>query len=379
MLSFGAQATTDMPFLFLHVATFLVGLNAIRQERAGWWLLLGALIGATLLTRFNGLPLLALLVTPWIATPRNRPWRSEMLVLTGLGVVLLAWGGWAASTGSPYYPGQNHVGLAMTYFATEQGTWEAFRSAAPKFPNLWSVLTYDPVHLAKQYLSDLAYLPRRLIEIPVFPLSVFALPGLLFLAFRKTSRFLALFFATILVEIGLVNLRTYEARYYLFVLPLLGAGAGVLAGKAWRILEAHWQRVLVAFSILGLVVWNTGFDLLRVSQELHASDRELSQSVPAARSHLGAHAVVIARKPHLAYYTGARNAWFPEASDPDQLADSLRSFAGKDSVYLYFGAVESSLRPGLRVLLDTQRTPAWLVPVAAGMSHDWALYRVLPH
>ena len=378
MLSFGAQASTDMPFLFLQVATFLVGLEAMRQERAGSWVLLGALIGATLLTRVNGLPLLALLVTPWLAPSGNRPWRGQRLTLSGLGLVLLAWGGWAAATGSPFYPGQNHVSLAMTYFVKDERVWEAFRSADQQFPTLWSVLTYDPISMAKQYLSDLADLPRRLIEIPQFPLSAFALPGLLFLAFRKTSRFLALFLVTILAEIAMLNLKTYEARFYLVVLPLLGAGAGVLAGKAWRILKAPWQRVAVAFSMLGLLAWNTRSSLLQVSRELHASDRELSESVPAARSRFGAQAVVIARKPHLSYYTGARYDWLPEASDLDQLADSLRGFAGQDSVYLYFGAVESSLRPGLRVLLDTRQAPAWLAPMAAGRSPDWAIYRILP-
>ena len=234
-LAQAAGAGSDLVFLALYLGASALALAGVRSGRDGAWLGLGLLIALALLTRTNALPLLLLLLAPLLRRdPAIRRARGGALALAALALPLSLWLEFAAATGSPPWPTSNHVNLAMTYFATAAHpvSNEAFVSVAGRFHDVWEVLAYDPARMLAVYLADLLTLARdRLPGLIAFPLGLLALPGLLFLPARRRSACAGLLGLVTVGELLLVNFKTFEARYWLFLLPWLGAGIGVMLAE----------------------------------------------------------------------------------------------------------------------------------------------------
>ena len=241
-LAQATSASSDLFFLALYLGACALALAGVRGGRDASWLGLGLVIALALLTRTNALPLLLLLLAPFLRSDAvARRAGAAALAFAALALPLSLWLEFAAATGSPPWPTSNHVNLAMTYFAT--AAWpvsnEAYVSVAGRFHSVWEVLAYDPARLLEVYLADLLTLARdQLPRLVAFPFGLLALPGLLFLPARRRSAGAGLLGLVTVGEVLLVNLKTFEARYWLFLLPWLGAGIGVALAEARRTLPA---------------------------------------------------------------------------------------------------------------------------------------------
>ena len=267
----------------------------------------------------------------------------------------------------------------MTYFASaaDPVSNEAFVSVAGRFHGVWDVLAYDPARLLKVYLADLLNLAcSRAPGLVAFPFGLLTLPGLLFLPRHRCPAFAALLALVTLGEVLLVNLKTFEARYWLFLLPWLGAGLGMMlteveralpATRAWRLGQG------IALGAAGLLALALAVDGAQAALSLGAD--ELAEAVPAARALAGPDDLLVARKPHLAYYTGARFALLPDLRSADALRAWLCTLRSKGRVLVYDGQIERALRPGLQPLLAAAAPPPWLDRLAAGPAEGgWTLY-----
>ena len=375
-----AEASSDLFFLALYLGACALALAGVRGGQDAAWLGLGLVVGLALLTRTNGLPLLLLLLAPGLRREAAvRRARAVALAFAALAVPSSLWLAFAAATGSPPWPTSTYVTLAMTYFATAADpiSNEAFVSVAGRFHSVWQVLAYDPARVLEIYLADLLSLGRdRLPEFIAFPLGVLALPGLLFLPARRRSAGAGLLGLVTLGEILLLNLKTFEARYWLSLLPWLGAGLGVMlaevnhalpATRAWRL----GQRVaLGGAGMLALVLAVGG-----ARAALSSGADELAEAVPAARAVVGPDDVLVARKPQLAYYAGARFALLPDLRSADALGAWLCTLTPRGRVFVYGGQIERAYRPGLQPVLAARSPPAWLERLAAGPAGGgWTLY-----
>ena len=375
-----AEASSDLFFLALYLGACALALAGVRGGQDAAWLGLGLVVGLALLTRTNGLPLLLLLLAPGLRREAAvRRARAVALAFAALAVPSSLWLAFAAATGSPPWPTSTYVTLAMTYFATAADpiSNEAFVSVAGRFHSAWQVLAYDPARVLEIYLADLLSLGRdRLPEFIAFPLGVLALPGLLFLPARRRSAGAGLLGLVTLGEILLLNLKTFEARYWLSLLPWLGAGLGVMlaevnhalpATRAWRL----GQRVaLGGAGMLALVLAVGG-----ARAALSSGADELAEAVPAARAVAGPDDVLVARKPQLAYYAGARFALLPDLRSADALGAWLCTLRPRGRVFVYDGQIERAYRPGLQPVLAARSPPAWLERLAAGPAGGgWTLY-----
>ena len=379
-LAQAAQASSDLFFLALYLGACALALAGVRGGQDAAWVGLGLLIGLALLTRTNALPLLLLLLAPWLCRDAAvRRARAAALAFAALAMPLSLWLRFAAATGSPPWPTSNHVTLAMTYFATAADpiSNEAFASVAGRFHGVWEVLAYDPARVLRIYLGDLLTLGRdRLPEFVAFPLGTLALPGLLFLPARRRSAGAGLLGLVTLGEALLLNFKSFEARYWLSLLPWLGAGLGVMLAevhgtlpetRAWRL----GQRV--ALGLAGALALALAVGGARTALSFGAD--ELAEAVPAARAIAGPDDVLVARKPHLAYYTGARFALLPDLQNADGLRAWLCTLRPKGRVLVYDGQIERAFRPALQPVLAARSPPAWLERVAAGPAGGgWALY-----
>ena len=379
-LTQAAGASSDLFFLALWLGACAMAVAGVRKGRDVTWLGLGLLIGLALLTRTNALPLLLLLLAPLLrpaaATERAR---GAALVFAALALPLVLWLRLAAATGSPPWPTSNHVNLAMTYFATaaQPVSNEAFASVAGRFHDVWEVLVYDPARMLVIYLTDLLTLARdRLPQLIAFPFGLLALPGLWFLAARRHSAGALLLALVALGELLLVNLKTFEARYWLFLLPWLGAGLGAMLAEIGRALPPTRASALGQGSALGVAaLLALGLAVGTARAELDFGAAELAESVPAARALVGPDDIVVARKPHLAYYTGASFTLLPDLPDADELDAWLCSLHTDGRVFVYAGQIEGVFRPALQPVLVAPTPPPLLERVAAGAAGGWTLHR----
>ncbi len=377
-LAQAAGASSDLFFMALYLGACALALAGVRGGRDATWLGLGLLIGLALLTRTNALPLLLLLLAPLLRRdPAIRRARGAALAVAALALPLSLWLKFAAATGSPPWPTSNHVNLAMTYFATaaQPVSNEAFVSVAGRFQNVWEVLAYDPTRMLEIYLADLLTLARdRMPGLVAFPLGLLALPGLLFLPARRRSAGAGLLGLVTVGEVLLVNLKTFEARYWLFLLPWLGAGIGVILAEARRTLPASgiWRLAqAIALGSAGLLALALAVGAARA--ELTFGADELAEAVPAARALAGPDDLLVARKPHLAYYTGARFVLLPDLAGTDALYVWLCRLRPKGRVLVYDGQIERAFRPALQPVLGARSPLPWLERVAAGVAGDWTL------
>ena len=379
-LAQAAEASSDLFFLALYLGACALALTGVRGGQDAAWVGLGLLIGLALLTRTNALPLLLLLLAPCLRRDAAlRRARGVALAFAALALPLSLWLAFAAATGSPPWPTSTHVTLAMTYFASAADpiSNEAFASVAGRFQSAWEVLAYDPARVLEIYLADLLSFGRdRLPEFVAFPLGLLALPGLLFLPARRRSAGVGLLGLVTLGEVLLLNLKTFEARYWLSLLPWLGAGLGAMLAEVDRALPATgaWrlgQRV--ALGGAGMLALALAVGGARAA--LSSGADELAEAVPAARAVAGPDDVLVARKPHLAYYARARFALLPDLQSADALRVWLCTLRPKGRVFVYDGQIERAYRPALQPVLAARSPPAWLERLAAGPAGGgWALY-----
>ena len=97
--------------------------------------------------------------------------------------------------------------------------------------------------------------------------------------------------------------------------------------------------------------------------------------MPAARALVGPDDLLVARKPQLAYYAGARFALLPDLEGADALRAWLCRLRPKGRVLVYDGQIERAFRPALQPALMARPPPFWLERVAAGTAGGgWTLH-----
>jgi len=376
-LQFSATASSEMFFVALFYASCFFVFRALKSEDVKIWVVAGAVIGLGLLSRANGLSLVFLCLAPLLAQPGHR---VRGLVAVGLGFLapLAAWLAFSAATGAPFMPAGNHANLATTYFSGRV-SGDDLALMAEKFDSLWAVFAYDPIYLAKTYMGDLfgglksVFFDRSLITSPAHLL---VLPGLLIL-FARGKRELALFLVlAIIPQMLIVNFKEFLERYYLFLIPLFGAGIGVSAGFVWQ--KVPWlsaRYLLIGGAVLvGFVGARDA--LTQAYEKLHATDVELAGAVAAVNAARPACEVLLARKPHVPFYANCPDGFIPAVESPAELHTWLRAQSYGAGVYLYYGSQERRFRPELSSLADASMAPRWLQPVTRSTGPDeWVLYR----
>jgi hypothetical protein len=246
---------------------------------------------------------------------------------------------------------------------------------AGRFDSVTAVLLHDPVRVATTYLRDLYQLLSieitRLVEPPLY---FMFLPGVFLLLARRWSVGLAVVLAVTVAEILLTNLKQFQARYYLFLVPLMGAAVGNMCAES----AVRWQRTFapVVFLIFAAAI---GLAFAKTYESAERATAELAELVPAMLGRIEDGAAVVARKPHLAFYTGARNVHLPDLDSLDELHDYLRPRAAQTPFYLLYGEIEQQLRPQFQALRTAAAAPDWLEVVAESAAPgQWILYRYRP-
>lgn len=377
---FAASATSDLFFLSLFLLSIWLAVEAIAAERRLLWWTCGLAVGCGVLARTNGIVLLLLVMAPFLvqAQAKQRVIDSGA-VLAGLMLPLVCWLAYAMATGSPFWPTNTYANLALTYFSPTEDriSGDAILLVESRFASLTEVLLHDPLHIAKTYAADGRTLFTWSIPSMMnFPLSLLFLPGLLLIMAKSFDRTVLFFLAILGAHVALVNLKAFEARYYLFLVPLLGAGVGAILRRVAQ--DAGGRALkLGLLSLVSAGALLAGVKAYTDSASRHHDDQELVEAVPAVRQAIGQPARIVARKPHMAYYVDdAEMVFFPAVATEEELRAFLADQARGGPIYVYYGSSELRVRPQFADMLMRASTPPWLELSARSAEPDrWALYR----
>jgi hypothetical protein len=376
-----ALATSDMFFLAGFMASCLLAVRAYGSGSIHLWIACGLLVGLCLVTRTNAISLPLLLILPLLGSGlASSKSRSVLALLGGIVVPVAVLLIYAKTTGSNLLPENTYISLANTYFTPEglhPNSDEARAQVAARFTSMRDVLLHNPAVMARMYASDLYWLLAtgitKLIEMPLY---YAILPGLVFLVGAYFSPPLLVLAIVAISQVLLLNLKVFEARYYLFLVPWLGAAVGEAFG---RVADAPWSPPLkhVVFGFLSLMLLlPMGQAGAKAAYLLLHGETELSEVVPLARREIKPGAVVLSIKPHVAFYSAAVQELLPELPGLTELKDSAQSRRPDRGLYIFYGSIERERRPQYAEL-GRELPPSWLQVVARSRKPGaWVLLRV---
>jgi hypothetical protein len=386
-LSYSALATSDLFFLALYAVTFLSVLLAIRSRFTWLWGMAGIFLGLTVLTRTNGLTIILLLGIPWLQplALRVRTKHFFWLVVPFI-LLLMIWVVVALRTGSPYWPTDTYANLALTYFSDGPNriSGEGRKIVEQQFGSLWHVLAHDPAHLAQTYVWDAIQLARRVFtsnQLLIWPMNILSLAGMILLIGVNRNRNQVVYYLVLVTaaQLIVINLKAFDARFYLFFLPILGA----CAAYCLNIFATHLRRFRLiqcfAFALVSLLVLVEFRGSVRKARaSIHASDAELGGVIATVKDLIERKSIIVARKPHVPFYMGGQHVGFPDVDSFQALKAEIMSQI-KEPAYLYYGKLERSRRPQFDQLQTPDASPPWLKAVAQGsIPQNWVLYRIIP-
>ncbi|NJO55242.1 MAG: glycosyltransferase family 39 protein [Rhodospirillales bacterium] len=378
-LSMGSSASSDTFFLALFFASLLAAHRAIGQPSARRWAVCGVWVGLALLTRSNALTLALLAAAPLLLDgPSWRRLERLLGFVGGATVPLLVWSVIALATGSPLVPQGSADNLAMTFYASgDRISMESMRQVTGEFSGILDVLTRDPLQVLIIYTMGLVSLVRSgLIYLIAPPLNLFIGAALMMLILTRRDRVALGLIIILFVQVLLLNLKTFEQRHYLFLVPFIGSG---LVMFAWvltaRLADRSVRRTIATcVGLCGVVAVSASLaEAIRTSR---LNQAELSEAVISALDIIPSGASVVARKPHIGFMVGAETVVPPSDTSPESVGGAMAAIASAGPVFLYYGAAERAYWPELSALADPRCAPVGLVVEAQGAADGgWVLYR----
>ncbi len=390
LLILSVSATSDAFFFLLFSVVLWLTIAVIQKpHQSGLSLSLGLCVGVAFLTRSNGITLFAAAAAPFVSVANLRPGslapraKSFAIILIGAAAPITAWYLVSSVYDMPFSPGGTVDNLAMTYFSSGDGIgFESMRDVKGRFESLSAVLFHDPAAMASQYFRDLVFMPEKVSKSIAYPLSLLAIVGLYALVKRGRREFLAVMILIFLPQILLVNLKTFEHRYYVFLAPLIAVA--IWEGFFWGyglIQKASLKKACAVFG-LAASVFVGATTLSNAHSYIHAQDREIGSLIAKTEAINFTSSVIVSRKPQTAYYLDAEHHLLLGGHDLRALRETLQGLnteTGKD-VYVYYGSMELWKWDELDMLAPGGDPPVWLTNVACHISEpsSWCLYRYEP-
>jgi 4-amino-4-deoxy-L-arabinose transferase-like glycosyltransferase len=374
---------TDMMFCALVSASVFFLLN--DTERRWRSVLLSALFsGLAYLTRYNGIyvvgavPVVLLLVNPFQLSWGERL-KTCALYLTVFFLVITPWGLYCVQERGSFFYNKNYLNIAYEMFGKDRIGWEQFWSVeSQRYTSLTQVVFTDLNLFLKTILMNIVtHAGGDLLKLVGPYTGLFSVIGVVALLKRRTDKRVVSYFVLAGGFFVVLLFVFYGERFSLFLLPayitlaLIGLGEQRIAS-----LNLFGRVRLVKVVVTALLVWTATDSLAFNRKNIDSGPKEVL-SIAEAFQKSGEQpppgAVIVTRKPHIAYYLKMRMELFPLVSSFDELKYEVRRVNGS---YLYFSYVEALLRPQFQALLDQRNSFAWLKPVAYTNYPPAVLFRV---
>ena len=360
------EAGTDMPAMALGlVATYLIMWRTSARSGA----LAGLLAGYAVITRYNYifLPVVGLAL---LGVSRDR--RRSLAYLAASALPISAWLFLNLHlTGNPF-TNSNYLNLAYALYGNGDD-WEHFvTQVGPRFHSIADVLRLDPLHAAIRLGSNIAvYWWQDLLALLPLGIGLVAPLGLIWHSPKDRS---ALWTAMHFVLAYLVLCLVFRApRFALYLIPFyLGGIVAFLFGAAARPRtvdraagQVDWLGIARA-ALLLILFGASGVQAAGAVRTALAHSPDETRLAGLMLRTLGPpDAIVMARKPHVAYFAGMRFVPMPAANSIGELIAACRSTG---TTFVFISPIEVRLRPAYAVLADSGLD----LPALRQVAHDSA-------
>jgi hypothetical protein len=192
------------------------------------------------------------------------------------------------------------------------------------------------------------------------------------------SRYVYAYLILLVAQYALVNFKAFEARYYLFLLPWLGALSAISIAYMDKKISSDKAGVYATGLAAGIVLVILTNNVLTISESQHARDEEFAFAINAINENTPADAIILARKPHLPFYTARTQVFLPDLNRLEELKAYVLSIDAADGVYVYYGSAEQAKRKRYSSVLDDASRPDWLQKVAISTDgNNWMLLKFI--
>lgn len=385
---------TDMVFAALASGAIYFSLRywPMGVKRLVWSGILCALV---YLTRFNGVFILGGLALGLLLDTRHNRVGARIASAALLCLVFLAaispWGFYCLSKKGDFFYNTNYQNVAYTVFAEGEVGWDEFwLHRSSEFESFGDVIAAAPGEVAAKLAKNIyVHLKKDMDTLLGWHLGVPALIGLASTLARRPSGRWRVYLVINLLCFCILLVVFYNPRFSLFLVPayVLLAVLGIEAalGPARNFLtkmSGHGRRtrntavVPIVLALAALTIW-TFVQSYRFNKdvivtgpgEILSLARWYKSKVPVSERG----GLIVARKPHIAYYLELDFDWMPDADSPQELLGKIKEM-GAD--YLYFSYMEASRRPNLSGLLDPSAPPPGLRHLAHTKQPPAVLYAV---
>jgi hypothetical protein len=390
-LSFSMLATSDLFSVSLMMLAFYFLGKSQENEKRYWVLLTGFLVGISILTRTNGIVLLAFLLF-FLSFKNYRIQIDKKIVFLLIGILtpIFIWIGYASVSNSHIAPVKTYENLALTYYSNgDRISGDARAIAAKGFSSSFDVIFKDPLHTAKVYTRDFLKTTKQLsnqIGVMGPPFAQLGIPCFLFLmtVFMFRNFYFFVIFLNLIFLFLLTNLKAFEPRYYLYFLPFFGAGIAHTGKILYNSLDRNKPYPRLLFSVIATaVILFSGARALHGAYSYQKNNTSTDAFVASncLRSIKDSNDdIVISRKPHVSFYSDMQGHMIPNVTTIEELENEIYTHYFKENrnTFLFFGMSESKVRKELRpILLDNPNSVQWLEAICSGNEEGgWILYRV---
>ena len=384
---YSISASSDLFFLALMMLSLAAAAGGDRLTLRRVFVA-GSIAALASLTRTNGISLLTIALICGSRMMAGQRLRSFLTCLAGFALPWVLWAILAGVSGSPVVPSRTYLDVATAFYNLEgfqfSSNSDNWRLAEVRFSSLADVIRYDPRVLITGFTGNLFRNWWRLFDtlspmlLPFAGISSF---GITYLVLQERDRLRIAFWLVLLSQYAILCLRSFNSRYFLFLVPVVGAGAQA-AGSL--LLDHARLSVKARMALIGIVLAAAAVLTGTVQKRLMVAFLNGDAGeVIAASSVLNEIKQpddrIITRKPHLVFHTGLTGVSFPFVETTEDLYREVCSSPSTTRTFLFFGRAEATLRPALGFLRKPANAPEWLVPIGNGepIGSSWVLYRVL--
>jgi hypothetical protein len=321
----------------------------------------GLLSGVAYLTRFSGIFILVGLFLGLIvfgARCRNgmRRLLAPVVLCAAFLAAITPWGVYCLEKKGDFFYNTNYKNIAYAVHGEGKVGWDEFwTTESGEYESFADVVLSSPGAVLKTLTRNVyAHFTKDMGTLLGWHIGAFVLLGLVAALFQRPNVPQGIYFLLNALCFAVLLAVFYNPRFSIFLIPAysLLATLGVYSLAQILTRSARYASAGAAALVLVLVLWtsvqtyNWNSDVIvRGPGEILSLARWFDANVP--ESERGR--VIVARKPHIAYYLNMEFKWLPNADNVDDLVAELREL---DADYLYFSYMEASRRPKLASLLD---------------------------
>ncbi len=344
-IQYSYSAGTDLFFCMLAIISIYYLVKGERLK-SSYIFLAGLVAALAFLTRTNGLFLPAAALTGFLIFKFSSKKYSTLLihsVIYSAGFILLniPWSIYKyIKTGDPFYD-RNFTNTAWELYGKGKMSWDYWQSVESlKFNSFTDVILRDPGLFVQEILIKNFYehFVSDLDKLLSLPFAIALVIGIIFLFIRKYVKKEVMFFVNIFFAFLVLLPAFYSERFSLFL--LVGYSTVVMLFLVHSTLsKIRFGSVSLGQILFSIIFIYSMYESINYnSKQIDIGPKEVLQIAQQVDSKIKNESnLVVARKPHIAYYLNMRYHKFPYITSYDSLINWMKS---KNARYFFVSTFE---------------------------------------